>query len=233
MACDNYKHVLAVVCALTKFTLYIPVKTTTAVETLDALISHVFSIFGHPLIIIADNGGAFANKLMEASEQLYGYRMIHVMPHTPMANGLAEAAVKKLKIALDRHAGSDYNGWKALLPAIQSCVNPRILREVESRKAEYLARYSTDASDVTVVPKTVPIPAAPARIQPSRLSRAQPMFLLTVLGDGTDCVLFTHACSILRADSGKRTQSLRQLEDIPWETYLDAESSRTTANSRG
>ena len=476
-ACDSYKHVLAVVCALTKFTLYIPVKTTTAAETLDALISHVFSIFGHPLVIIADNGGAFANKLMEASEQLYGYRMIHVMPHTPMANGLAEAAVKKLKIALDRHTGSDYNGWKALLPAIQSCVNqrlsqdtqvpfvslfgyppptlaaleqpyllppsspedrtiqelgqqmrrvhlrltrelddlkdaearsappvkpsrtvgpgdkiwlkysdleksrylrkhgkglawrhaftviavkphavlldipldgsvpdvlpwqslrkcsfaapffhdpdlllpdvdehalpmipearvpaanrtalnpalpvdiapddwhtwdekalyeiesivgaeqsgrgwkvqvkwenhpavtterlsailsrvsdPRILKEIESRKAEYLARYSTDTSDVTTVPKTVPVPATPARIQPSRLSRAQPMFLLTVLGDGADCVLFTHACSILRADSGKRTQSLRQLEDIPWETYLDAESSRTTASSRG
>jgi len=106
-------------------------RKATAVETLDALISHVFSIFGHPLIIIADNGGAFANKLMEASEQLYGYRMIHVMPHTPMANGLAEAAVKKLKIALDRHTGSDYNGWKALLPAIQSCVNQRLSQDTQ------------------------------------------------------------------------------------------------------
>ena len=83
-------------------------KSTTASETLDALTTHVFSIFGPPLVIVADNGSAFANNLMDASEQLYGYRMIHVMPHTPQANGLAEAAVKKLKIALDRHT-SDYH----------------------------------------------------------------------------------------------------------------------------
>jgi hypothetical protein len=64
--CDGYKHVLTTVCALTKFTLYNPVKSTTASETLDALITHVFSIFGPPLVIVADNGSAFANKLMDA-----------------------------------------------------------------------------------------------------------------------------------------------------------------------
>jgi DNA (cytosine-5)-methyltransferase 1 len=128
--CDGYKYVLATVCALTKFTLYNPVKSTTASETLDALITHVFSIFGPPLVIVADNGSAFANKLMDASEQLYGYRMIHVMPHTPQANGLAEAAVKKLKVALDRHT-SDYQGWKPLLPAIQHCVNQRLSRDTQ------------------------------------------------------------------------------------------------------
>ena len=128
--CDGYKYVLATVCALTKFTLYNPVKSTTASETLDALITYVFSIFGPPLVIVADNGSAFANRLMDASEQLYGYRMIHVMPHTPQANGLAEAAVKKLKVALDRHT-SDYQGWKPLLPAIQHCVNQRLSRDTQ------------------------------------------------------------------------------------------------------
>ena len=128
--CDGYKHVLVVVCALTKFTLYCPTKGTTAEETLDTLITRVFSIFGHPLVIVADNGGAFANKLMEASEQLYGYRMIHVMPHSPQSNGLAEAAVKKLKLALDRHT-KDYQGWKPLVPAIQSCVNQRLSRDTQ------------------------------------------------------------------------------------------------------
>lgn len=128
--CDGFKHVLVAVCALTKFTLYNPTRSTTAEETLDTLITHVFSIFGHPLVIVADNGGAFANKLMDASEQLYGYRMIHVMPHSPQANGLAEAAVKKLKLALDRHT-KDYQGWKPLIPAIQSCVNQRLSRDTQ------------------------------------------------------------------------------------------------------
>ena len=86
----GYAHVLVVVCALTKFTLYIPVKDTTGLSTFIALRDRVFSVFGYPLVVISDNGSAFANKLMKASQRLYGYRQIFVMPHTPQANGLAE-----------------------------------------------------------------------------------------------------------------------------------------------
>ena len=110
----GHTHVLVVVCALTKFTLFIPVPDTKGETTFRALRDHVFSIFGYPLVMVADNGSAFANKLMKASERLYGYRVIHVMPHTPQANGLAEAAVKKLKLMLDRHT-SGYKGWRSLV----------------------------------------------------------------------------------------------------------------------
>ena len=121
----GYTHVLAVVCALTRFTLYIPVASLTGEVTLAALRDYVFNVFGHPLVIISDNGSSFANKLMAASENLYGYRHIFVMPHTPQANGLAEAAVKKLKIILDRHT-EDYANWKPLLSQAQAIVNMRI-----------------------------------------------------------------------------------------------------------
>jgi hypothetical protein len=120
----GYTHVLVVVCALTRFTLYIPVRTTTGEETMNALITHVFSIFGYPLVIVSDNGSSFANKLTRAFQSLFGYRWIFVMPHTPQANGLAEAAVKKLKIMLDRHT-KEYTGWNLLLPMIQAAVNTR------------------------------------------------------------------------------------------------------------
>ncbi|RPG36136.1 MAG: hypothetical protein CBB72_004845, partial [Muricauda sp. TMED12] len=118
-------HVLVVVCRLTRFTLFIPVRDATAETTLNALISHVFSIFGVPLVIVSDNGGAFANKLMTAAEQLYGYRQIFVLPHTPQANGLAEAAVKKLKLVFDRHT-EEYRDWYPLCAAAQMSVNQRI-----------------------------------------------------------------------------------------------------------
>lgn len=84
----------------------------------------VFSIFGCPLVIISDNGRAFANNLMKASEALYGFRWIYVMPNTPQANGLAEAAVKKLKIILDRHT-TEYQNWLPIISMAQMTVNQR------------------------------------------------------------------------------------------------------------
>ena len=121
----GFAHVLVVVCALTRFTLYIPVKDTTGATTLQALKDRVFSVFGYPLVIISDNGSAFANKLIKASERLYGFRQVFVMPHTPQANGLAETAVKKLKLILDRHT-TDYCNWHPLCSMAQSAVNQRV-----------------------------------------------------------------------------------------------------------
>ena len=50
----EYTNILVVVCALTRFTLYIPVPNVTAMETQKALMTHVFSIFGFPLVMISD-----------------------------------------------------------------------------------------------------------------------------------------------------------------------------------
>ena len=121
----GYNHVLVVVCALTRFTLYIPVKSTSGRATLDALITNVFSIFGYPLVIVSDNGSHLANSLMQASERLFGFRRIFVLPHTPQANGVAEAAVKKLKIIFDRHT-DEYQDWHFLIPMAQATINQRI-----------------------------------------------------------------------------------------------------------
>ena len=121
---EGYTHCLVVVCALTRFTLYIPVRDTKGATTFRALHDHVFSIFGYPLVIVSDNGTAFANKLMAASEKLFGYRQIFVKPHTPQANGLAEAAVKKFKLIIDRHT-KEYEGWSKLAPMATATVNQR------------------------------------------------------------------------------------------------------------
>ena len=121
---EGYSHVLVVACALTRFVLYIPVRTTTAEETLRVLEERVFCIFGPPLVIISDNGKAFANALMTASETVYGYRRIFVKPASPQSNGLAEAAVKRLKLLIDRHTSLHAN-WPSQIPLFQLLLNSR------------------------------------------------------------------------------------------------------------
>ena len=120
----KYVHILVVVCALTRFTLYIPVSSTSGSDTLDSLITHVFSVFGVPLVIIADNGPALANRLTKAAQELFGFRCIFVKPATPQANGLAEAAVKRIKLILDRHT-DHHEGWPKILPMAQMLLNSK------------------------------------------------------------------------------------------------------------
>ena len=75
----DYQHILVVTCALTRFTLLIPVRNVTAELTLQQLMSRVFAVFGFPLAVVSDNGPAFRNKLSAAMAKFFGYRHMHVL----------------------------------------------------------------------------------------------------------------------------------------------------------
>ena len=119
------RHILVVVCALTRFTLFLPVISTTAEETLSVLVARVFCTFGTPAVIVSDNGPAFTSDLNAAAEGFYGYRHIHTLPYNPQANGMAEAAVKRIKLLLDRQT-KDYANWHQLLPMAQHLLNTTV-----------------------------------------------------------------------------------------------------------
>ena len=118
----RYKHILVVVCALTRYTLFIPVEDTTAETTLRALVARVFCVFGNPAVIVSDNGPAFRSDLTTAASKYYGYRHIHTLPYNPQANGLAEAAVKRIKLLIERQT-KDLKDWDKLLPMAQMILN--------------------------------------------------------------------------------------------------------------
>jgi len=98
---------------------------TTALETLQLLVSRVFCIFGNPAVIVTDNGPAFRSELTTAASAFYGYRHIHTLPYNPQANGTAEAAVKRIKLLLDRQT-QGYVGWQKILPLSQHMLNTTI-----------------------------------------------------------------------------------------------------------
>ena len=216
--CDGFTAVLAVVCALTKFTLYIPVKRQTGEETLRVLMSQVFAVFGCPLVIISDNGTAFANELMKASEQLYGYRWVFVMPHTPQANGLAEAAVKKLKIILDRHT-NEYANWLPIVPMAQLCVNQRITSGMSSPFASVFGVAPTTLAALEnpeLLPRTT---AAQREVHETAVKMAH---LHQRLKREIDAVKAATAL----ADGTRVPRRHVQRNDRIWLTYSDSERAR-------
>ena len=118
----KYKYILVVTCALTRFTLFIPVTSSTAEDTTKALSAKVFCIFGPPLIIVSDNGPAFISEMNGYCSQFWGYRHINILPYNSQANGTAESAVKRIKLLLDRHC-QGHKSWHVLLPVLQLKLN--------------------------------------------------------------------------------------------------------------
>lgn len=62
--------------------------------------NRVFAVFGHPTVIVSDNGPAFISKHVN---QFFGYRHDHILPYNAQANGAAESSVKQIKLLLDKH----------------------------------------------------------------------------------------------------------------------------------
>ena len=67
-------------------------------------------------------GGPTTPQQPLAASRFYGYRHIHILPFNPQANGTAEAAVKRIKLLLDRQTDG-YKDWHALLPLAQHQLN--------------------------------------------------------------------------------------------------------------
>ena len=217
--CGGFTSILAVVCALTKFTLYIPVKRQTGEETLRVLMSQVFAIFGCPLVVISDNGTAFANELMRASAQLYGYRWIFVMPHTPQANGLAEAAVKKLKIILDRHTNEYANYWLPIVPMAQMCVNQRITSGLSS---PFASLFGVAPTTLAALENPELLPTTTTAQRDVRDTAIQMARLHVRLKTEIDAVKTATAL----ADTTRVPRRRVQVDDRVWLTYSDSERAR-------
>ncbi len=67
------------------------------------MMSNVFCVFGIPRKIVTDNGREFDNELSDELNKYLGLRKITVLAYNPQANGIAEQAVKRAKLLLERH----------------------------------------------------------------------------------------------------------------------------------
>lgn len=97
---------------------------------------------------------------MNAAQELFGYRAIHVTPYTPEANGLAEAGVKKLKLLLDRHT-REYRNWVSILPSCQFSVNQWLSKGIAEKPFTALFGYSPPSLAGLEDPSLLPMSSAP------------------------------------------------------------------------
>jgi len=148
---------MVVTCALTRFTLYIPVPSVDAETTHTTLMSRVFCVFGYPLVMITDNGPAFRSELQAHMAAFFGFRHIPILPYNAGANGTAEAAVKKIKLLLDRHRPG-YKDWHQILPLAQLQMNAQV--HTSHGMSPYMALFGRQPNNIELLENPALLPTS-------------------------------------------------------------------------
>jgi transposase InsO family protein len=123
---DGYNYVLLLVDICSRFTILRPLRSKSAIDTAQALLS-IFADFGFPKILQSDNGTEFVNAVLKSLTEQSAIEHRLITPYHPQANGSAERHVQIAKRALVKSIDGQVTTWAAHLPAVQMGMNCRIL----------------------------------------------------------------------------------------------------------
>lgn len=127
----NYKHILVIVDAFSKFVWLYPTKSTTTTKVLNFMQKHAI-IFGNPGRIISDRGTAFTSK--EFEEYCQKENIIHCLITTgvPRSNGQIECVNRTLIPLLTKLSALKPQEWYKYLDVAQQCLNTTIHRSINT-----------------------------------------------------------------------------------------------------
>ena len=115
---EDYKFALVAVESFSGWPVVVPLKTQKAEEIAEALITHVFSIYGSPQSIMTDRGTSFESSLFQEIMNLYNIKKYRTTTYHPAANGKAERWIKTLKDHLGMLVEEAQEEWPKYLPFI-------------------------------------------------------------------------------------------------------------------
>jgi len=133
---DNYKHILIVVDAYTRFTWLFATKSTGSKEAIDAL-KTIIKTFGKPDQIVSDRGTAFTSKEFSEFTEYYSIRHRKVAVAAPWANGIAERANRFLKTSLTKLI-NEASEWKLHLERMQYILNNTYHSSIKASPAKLM-----------------------------------------------------------------------------------------------
>ncbi|CAJ0925976.1 unnamed protein product, partial [Mesorhabditis belari] len=142
----DYKFIFVYQDHLTKFVSLGALKTKTAKEVVDNIVS-IFGTFGGPQILQTDNGREFANKLLEeAVAQWPGCKILHGKPRHSQSQGSVERANADIEDILRVHQReTKTTGWARFLPLIQYRKNIRFHSGIG--RSTYVAMFGRGYND--------------------------------------------------------------------------------------
>jgi Integrase core domain. len=113
---NGNQYILTIQDLLTKFSLAIPLRRATAIDTADALVKRMFCIFGTPRAVLTDQGTNFLSSLMKQLAKIYKIKQIKTTAFHPQSNGSLERSHHLLIEYLKQYVSEDkeWDEWLEL-----------------------------------------------------------------------------------------------------------------------
>lgn len=130
-------HILSIVDAFSKFSIFIPVRNTKAQTTINALSSRVFSIFGSPKFLVSDNVSHFRSRALKDFCLEFGIQHIFTSPYKPSSN-MVERYNKEIKTAIRIFHNEHQSHWDQNIHWFQLAFNTAHHESINTTPARLL-----------------------------------------------------------------------------------------------
>lgn len=125
----QYKYILVVVDAFTKYTWLFPTKSTTTKEVLDK-IAILQGNFGNPRRIITDRGTAFTSSDFKDYCEQESVQHVKITTGMPRGNGQVERVNRSIIPILTKASMADATKWYIHIPRLQKSLNNTFHRSI-------------------------------------------------------------------------------------------------------
>ena len=117
------KYIIVYVDRFTRYTIIDSLRDRTTQSVAESLLRSVIKEHTTPSVLISDNALEFLSKVMEDLCALFHINKKEITAYVPAANGLAEAANKRILNALKVAVNKSGTNWDKLIPHIQIALN--------------------------------------------------------------------------------------------------------------
>lgn len=133
----DYRYILTIVDAFTKFVWIFPVKSTTSEETMKKF-RMVTALFGNPLRVITDKGTAFTGGPFKDHCKDESIEVVHATTGVPRGNGQVERIHSVIISALSKLSIEDPEKWYQHTEKVQQFLNKTHQRAIGTSPFELL-----------------------------------------------------------------------------------------------
>lgn len=127
----NYRHLLVLVDAFTKYVWIFPTKSTGTEETLKNL-RIIEQHFGNPQRIITDRGSAFTATEFKEHCEAEKIQLVHITTGVPRANGQVERANAIVETVFTKLAEEEPLKWYKYVSRVQRAINSTYQRSIKT-----------------------------------------------------------------------------------------------------
>jgi len=119
----GYKYLLTAICSFTKYLVCMPIRDKVSVMVAEALMKHLYLVYGPPEILVHDQGGEFRSDVMTRLAALLDIQPSKITSHRPNSNGGVERVHSTLRTMFGKLVNDNQRNWCKLVPYVAYAYN--------------------------------------------------------------------------------------------------------------